>query len=425
MKISNRKFLINYMNTPKSFLAAVCILISSFIISSCGSKNAPENEEAKNEPASTGELTTVSITSEQSKAIDIELGTIEQKNLSSVLRVTGTLEVPPQNKANVSALIGGTVQDIKVLEGNTVKKGQVLLTIANPSFVQLQQDYLDAVAQLSFAEADYKRQQELAEKNVAAQKTFQQATAEYNSLQAKLNGIKAQLHLLNIDISQLTPQTIQEVINVKSPINGSVSHIDVNVGSSVDATSTLLDVVDNTHLHADVFVYEQDLPKVKENQIIDFTLTNLPGRHYEAKVFSVGSAFESESKSIAVHAEIIGNTQGLIAGMNITAFINVGENLTPAVLTSAIINHSGNDYIFITAHHHPPAQHEAEEKESDTRKEQNGDAMAFERIQVKRGVTSGGFTQITPLEETPQDVKVVTNGAFYLMAILTNSGEEE
>ena len=326
------------MKSLKSFIIILLLSVNVLIISSCRPTEAPADPATGNQTVGTTEPSVVTLSPQQYKAIGLEVGVIEQKNLSSVLRVTGTLEVPPQNRANVSALMGGSVQEIRVLEGNSVQKGQVLLTIANPSFIQLQQDYLDAMAQLPFVEAGYERQKELAGKNVASQKTLQQASSEYNSLHVKISGLKAQLSLLNIDVSQLTAQNIQAVANVRSPISGNISHIEINIGSSVDATTTLLDVVDNSHLHADVFVFEQDLPKVKENQVIDFTLTNLPGKHYEAKVFSVGSAFEGESKSIAVHAEITGDKEGLIAGMNITASINVGENLTPAVLSSAIIN---------------------------------------------------------------------------------------
>jgi hypothetical protein len=65
-------------------------------------------------------------------------------------------------------------------------------------------------------------------------------------------------------------------------------------------------------------------------------LTNLPGKHYDAKIFSIGSAFEGESKSIPVHASIVGDKTGLIEGMSVIANINTGTNAVPAVPSSAI-----------------------------------------------------------------------------------------
>jgi hypothetical protein len=173
-----------------------------------------------------------------------------------------------------------------------------------------------------------------------------------------------------------------------------------------------MDVVDNSRLHLDLFVFEQDLPKIKEGQTIDFSLTNLPGKSYSATIFSIGSAFENETKTIPLHAEITGNKEGLIEGMNVTGSVNIGRSLVPAIPSSAIASFSGNDYIFIAVQ-----QNQKEEKE--------GIKFVFRRIHIKKGITNAGYSEVTPLEEIPADAKVVISGAFYLMAMLTNTGEEE
>lgn len=99
-----------------------------------------------------------------------------------------------------------------------------------------------------------------------------------------------------------------------------------------------------------------------------------------------------------------GDKNALIEGMNVTAGINIGDHLTSAVLTSAIISNAGNAYIFIRD----------AAKESD-----------YKIIQIKRGVTNGSFTEITPLQSIPENVKVVTNSAFYLMAMLNAPQPDE
>jgi RND family efflux transporter MFP subunit len=297
----------------------------------------------------------------------------------------------------------------------------------------MQEEFFDAKSQLVFAEAEYNRQKELSSKNVASQKTFQQVESTYNSLRAKYNSLKQQLTLLGIDTTQLTQENISSFINVVSPINGSVSEIFVNIGANAEASKTLMNVVNNSHLHLDLFVFEQELPKIKEGQFIDFNLTNLPGKSYTAKIFSIGSAFENETKTIPVHAEITGNKEGLIEGMNVTGSINIGAILASAVPSSAIASFSGNDYIFITYDLNQEQekdrakiemQHDVKDKLEDG-KEKQGEIFGFKRIQVKKGVTNSGYTEVTPLEEFPANAKVVINGTFYLMAMLTNAGEEE
>lgn len=413
-QISNFQFLISFLIT---------IL---FLASSCGNNSDNlEKEEKKNGPTPEASASTVTISKQQFTSLSIELGTIGQKNLSSLLKVTGNLSVPPQSKANITSIIGGTVQRILVQEGDHVNQGQAVVTLLNPDFVKMQENYLDAKAQLTFAEANYYRQKELSEKNVTAQKTFQEAESNYQSLKAKVSSLKNQLSMVGINTASLTPDNITNTISIAAPISGSIANIDVNIGVTADATTHLMDVVDNSHLHLDVFVFEQDLPKVKKDQTIDFSLTNLPGKHYTAKIFSIGSAFVGESKTIPVHAEIIGDKTGLIEGMNVIAYINIGNSLTTAVLSDAIISNGGNDYIFIKTEGHHYRDHSHNEKETQTEKEELGDAFTFKKIQVKTGIVNSGYTEITPLEEVSENANVVTDGAYYLMAELNAPGEQE
>jgi len=416
------------MKTIKSFSRIsnplMLFAVVLFLFSSCGQhQHEGEHEHGEEEEHHHQEgATAVDITAAQFKQLDIQLGAVEMKNLSSTLRATGVLKVPPTHKANITSALGGTVHDILVMEGDYVKKGQTIATLVNPDFIRLQQDYLDTQSQLVFAEANYARQKELSEKNVTAQKTFQEATASYNSLKAKVNALQQQLALLNINTSSLTSDNIASVISVKSPINGNISHIDINIGTTVEPSNELMDVVDNSQLHLDLFIFEQDITKISTGQTVDITLTNLPGKHYTAKIFAIGSAFEGESKTIPVHAAITGDKNGLIEGMNVTANINIGSSLTPAVLTTAIVSNAGNDFIFIQIEGHAHEEHDHAEKENHEQQEHE-EEFSFERIPVKKGVTQDIYTEITLLKEIPDTVKVVNNGAFYLMSMLTNEGE--
>jgi len=393
------------------------------IFQSCSDKNESEvakEEETKQE----ADATEVTITKQQYETINIQLGTIEQKNLTSVLKTTGFLKVPPQNKASITAAIGGTVQNILIQEGDYVKKGQTLVTLMNPDFVKLQGAFLEAQSQITFSEAEFNRQKELSQKNVSSQKVFQQAQSDFNSLQAKLSSLRQQLLLLGINPELLTKNSIASAVSIKSPVNGSVSHIDINIGSNIEPSESMMNVVDNSQLHLDLFIYEQDLTNVKVGQTVNFTLTNLAGKSYTAKIFAIGNAFEGDTKTIAVHASIPGDKTGLIEGMNVMAMIDIGNNYAPSVPSSAITNTDGNDYIFIQIEGHEVKRHKHDDEESKIEKEELGDAFTFERVQVKKGVTDAGYTEITPLEEISASPKVVINGSFYLMAMLTNEGED-
>lgn len=387
----------------------ILIVLTAFF--SCG--NSGHEEEAHHgDEAQPESKKVVSITQKQFDAINIQLGRFEEKNLTDVLKVTGFLKVPPQNKANITSLSGGTVQSILVREGDYVSKGQVLATIINPELVKMQEDFLDTRSRIVFAEAEYERQKELSQKNVSSQKTFQQAQADYLSLKAKLSSLTQQLNLLGLNSAAITADRIETIISIRSPISGNISHIGVNIGNNLSPSDELMDVVDNSQLHVDLFVFEQDFSKIREGQPVDVALTNLPGKPYAAKIFAVGSAFEGESKSIPVHAAITGDKTGLIEGMNVVANVNIGNKTTTAIPSAAVVSSGGADYIFIREEAKELAAHEADNQ------------FSFRQVQVKVGVTNEPYSEITPLEAIPENPEVVINGAFYLLSMLTNEGEE-
>jgi hypothetical protein len=86
---------------------------------------------------------------------------------------------------------------------------------------------------------------------------------------------------------------------------------------------------------------------MRVGQIVHFKLTNNPETEYDAKIYSIGSSFENESKTISMHCEVIGNKAGLIDGMNITGIVSLDKSTTPAVPTEAIVEADGKYYVFI------------------------------------------------------------------------------
>ncbi len=212
----------------------------------------------------------------------------------------------------------------------------------------------------------------------------------------------------------------------------------VNIGSYVDGNNTIAEIVDNSQLHLDLYVYEKDLAKLKEGQSIHFTLTNNPGKEYDADVYAISNTFEQNTKAIAIHAKVKGNKQGLIDGMSITALVSLENATLDAVPTDAIVSHEGQDYIFIVTdahteeeHHDHGAEETAEHNHDEhghnhTKKEvapKNEKGTSFEKIPVRKGTTDVGYSEITLLKDIPKNSKIVTKGAFFILAKMSNKGE--
>jgi len=419
----------------KNFIVILfhCFLIVSVI--SCGNEPAKQPEPEAEHADEHANGNTATLTQEQIKSIGIELGVIEDKELTASLQTNGVLQVPNQNKATVNSLYSGIIRSLLVQPGNPVRKGQVIATVANPEFVQVQSDYLSVNARITMAELEVKRQKELNAGNAGALKNLQAAETELRTLRTARATYEQQIRLMGINPKSISNGKLASVLPVTSPISGVISKVNVEMGAYVDVTTTVAEIVDNSQLHLDLFVYEKDLPKLKNNQLIHFTLTNNPGKEYDAQIYSLGSSFEGESKAVTVHAKVKGDKTGLIDGMNVTAIISMEKATVPAVPTDAIVAMAGQDYIFVVS----GAGEEEHETGDSTKEEEHGHAhkenipagnhaaegITFEKIPVAKGTTAVGYTQVTLLKPVPANAKIVVKGAFFVSAKMNSSGGHE
>ncbi|MDR2270747.1 MAG: efflux RND transporter periplasmic adaptor subunit [Sphingobacterium sp.] len=427
-------------------LAITTVLYSCGSSSSAGGEKTngiEEGKEATEEGHEEGLVTVAALSEQQIKAVGIAFGSIEEKELTATIKANGLLSVPNNNKANATTLYGGVIKTLNVQLGDHVRKGQVIATITNPQFIQLQEEYVALASKITLAEQEMARQQELNEGNAGARKNLQSATAEFNSLRARKASLQQQIQLMGINPSSVNLSNLRASLVVTSPINGTVSNVFAKIGSYVDVSSPVIEIVDNSLLHLDLQVFEKDLPLIKVGQIINFQLTNNPDKTYAAKVFTIGSSFENDSKTIAVHSTVIGSKVGLIDGMNITGMIGINNVTTPAVPNDAIVEADGKFYIFVEtskqveeheeghddhghAHDEGEAKHEHKnEQEAAKHAVEQGKNINFEKIEIQKGVSAMGYTAITPVQEIPAQTRIVVKGAFFINAKMSNTGGHE
>ena len=104
----------------------ILLLITGITITACKGKK----EEAKTEVATVEKVTDeVTLSGSQYKVADVETGKVEMRNLSSVVKANGMLDVPPQNVVSISAPLGGYVKTSGLLPGQVIQKGQMLASI--------------------------------------------------------------------------------------------------------------------------------------------------------------------------------------------------------------------------------------------------------------------------------------------------------
>lgn len=362
------------------------------ILASCNSKNTSEAAETKASENMVSD--TITITESQFIASNMALGKLTLQDFSTSIKANGMFDVPPENKASISAYFAGYVKNISLLPGNAVKKGQVLFTIENPEYVQVQQDFLEAKGRLHYLKSDYDRQKLLLNDQVTSQKNFMKAESEYRVTLVQFQSLKKKLGLMNINANTLTGENIRSVINVLSPLSGYVTSIAVDKGMFLNPSDVAMTITNNDRLHIALKIFEKDLPKVKVGQIIKVKLQNDNKQVYEGKVHLVNKAINMEGRTIDVHGDLINEEDAKLfaPGMYVETEIIITTEKLFALPQEAVANIENDFFVLV---------------------KQN--ATSFKRKPVKIGVANNGFVQIINTEDFDSTTEFLTKGAFNLI----------
>lgn len=368
------------------------LLVLTFLTACNGGKSIDE----KPDPV-TVDKNSVKLSLPQVKNAGITTGKPLIKTIAGHITCNGVLEVPPQNLVSISAMYGGFVKNTELLEGMRIKKGQVICTLEHPDYIQLQEDYLSVKSKYDFARLEYERQKELGAENVLSQKSVQERESEFLALHAKVEGLRQKLSLINIQADELIKGKIQKTITLTSPIDGYVKEVNVNMGKYVDAHEVMFEIVDNRHLHAELTVFEKDIPKIKEGQKIKFTLPN-EGSHVRSAVVHLIGHNLNNDKTLRVHGHLDKEDDKLLPGMYIKAQIEVVNSNAACLPDEAILLIDNRNYIFTET------------------------AYGVYKIQeVITGISYNGFTEIET--EGFKENKIVLSGAHTLYSIFKNRSE--
>jgi len=374
----------------------IIISIAFAILTSCGNKQT-KTEATEETPSET----TVELTDAQLKNSEIKTGKIEQRNISSLLKVNGKIEVPPQNMVSVSVPMGGYLKSTKLLAGMHISKGEVIARMEDQQYIQLQQDFLTAKAHFSSIEAEYNRQKELNQSKASSDKVFQNAQTEYLSQKILIKSLAEKLKLIGVNPDNLNENTISKSINIVSPIDGFVSQVKMNIGKYATPTDVLFELVNPSDFHLSLTIFEKDLYKISIGQkIFAYNNTN-PNKKYICEIILIGKDVTPE-RTIQVQCHFEKYDKSLIPGMYMNAEVEVSTNNAFVIHNDGIVRFEGKQYVFL----------QTENKK-------------FEMQEVITANNENGFTQITFADSTDiRNKTFVIQGAYTLLMKMKNMEEE-
>lgn len=383
------------MKFDSKYKIALCLLLSISIVS-CGNKETAKEAEAETQT----ENTLIELSAEQAKNAGIQTAGLEEKNISGSFRVNGLIDVPPQNMVSVSMPLGGYLKSTQLLPGMHISKGEVIAVMEDQQYIQLQQDYLTAKARFVYLENEFKRQRDLNTSKATSDKVFQQAESEYLSQKIAIRSLEEKLKLIGINPVKLNENTMSKSVELRSPIDGFVSKVDVNIGKYVSPTEVIFELVNPTDIHLSLTVFEADLSNVFIGQKVLAFTNNNPTKMYPCEVILIGKDLSAE-RFATIHCHFEKYDKTLSPGTFMNAMMETEHKTVKTLPEEAIVQHDNKSFVFI-------------EREKNV----------FELLEVKTGMAEKGRIEVIfPKPETAKN-KFVTKGAYSLLMKLKNTVDE-
>ncbi|MEO8118142.1 MAG: efflux RND transporter periplasmic adaptor subunit [Rhodoferax sp.] len=225
------------------------------------------------------------------RAAGVEVGRVERIALRDDAQSVGSLQ--SRQSVMLRPEIAGRVKALGFSDGARVRKGQVLVQLDDTlQLAEVQQ----ALAQVSIAQANFKRNQELVAENFVARRVLEESLAN-------VQVVEAQLALARARLSRMA---------LLAPFDGTVGIRSINVGDFVKDGADLVNLEDISSMYVDFRLPERFQSKLKPQQTVELALDALPGRAFRARVEAINPLLDANGRSIGVRA-ILPNTSGELA----------------------------------------------------------------------------------------------------------------
>lgn len=366
----------------------ITLTVLTSILYSCGEKQ----KESAGEKA---DDSLIELTEEQFQKNDLDLGQPEKKLFSEEFEVTGMIDVPPRNRSAVTSYFDGYVTDTHLLVGDRVQKGDVLVKMKHPYFIELQQNYVEALSNFDYLQSEFNRKKNLYQDQIIAQKVFQASKNDYLKADAQLKAITEQIRLMNLDPKQVAEGSFASEIKILAPINGKVSKLNVAQGKFLGKSKMIMEILDVDHVHLELDIFEKDLLKINVGDTLTFEIPEISNKQFKAYVRLVGTEI-NETRSVRVHAHPLDDNENFTVGMFVNAYFEANKQERLALPESAFTEMNETTYILELI-------------------EQTENKYRFKKIEVKSSAPQEGFKPILNDDNINTNSKYLTKGVFDLV----------
>jgi membrane fusion protein, heavy metal efflux system len=300
------------------------------------------------------------------------------------LQLPGVVAADVSRSVPITGLAAGRVVDLRAHLGDSVTRGELLLTMTSPDAAQARADMLKAQADAELAQRGLDRATVLSEHEALAAKDFEAAVNANRKAQADLHAAEERLKMLGGSGDQATP-----LIELRAPVTGTIIEQNITDGAgvkSLDNQPNLLTIADLSRVWVLCDIYENSLSAVRVGDQATIKLNAYPDKPLTARVTNISRVLDPQTRTAKVRLELP-NADGMLRpGMFASVVFTSQQSERQAQLPqSAVLRLHDKDWVFM-----PVGDHR------------------FRRIEIRAGIVARNGAQQVVAGLQPGD-RVVAN----------------
>jgi cobalt-zinc-cadmium efflux system membrane fusion protein len=319
----------------------------------------------------------------------VKVAAAELAKLAGDIQVVGTVTFHEDHFAVVGPLVAGRMSRVVAGVGDKVRRGQVIAEIEASEVGQARAELVSAKARFAAAEANLRRETDLAEKKISSSRERELAHAQWVTEQAGVRAAIMRLRAIGLspaDIEEAEKHDLGGRVQMRAPISGTVIERKVTLGQAVERATDAFKIADTSHVWVSLDLYEKDLARVHVGQEVETRTDALPGELFRGRVAFIVPVIDEATRTAKVRLEFPNPKDALHAGQLVTARIVADPKLVAsevlAVPRSAIEQVEGKTVVFVKAG-------EAFERRNVLVGTSGGD-----RVEIRKGLNAGEMVAV-------------------------------
>lgn len=311
---------------------------------------APRGQDKKAQPAA-ARRDPMAIEAAGQLASQLEVSSVRAAAVAARLRVPGRLEADETRIARVNSPVGGRILELEVVEGQTVKRGQVIAIVSSTQLTEAQSSYLKAIAQRRLAERAVDRAKRLLEAGVIGEAELQRRDAELAQAAADVVALQDQLRVLgatNEEIQRIEKtRTITSRAQVVATIDGTVIERKATPGQVLQAAEEVCILADLSRLWLVADVPEQSAGHIQAGQSVEAEIPALPDHPVRGRLTFVSATVDPETRTVRVRMDLPNPHRRFKPAMLATMILQDNSRNTLAIPSAAIVREAGRHFVFV------------------------------------------------------------------------------